>query len=211
MDTHCNIHSIELDAIKEVGNIGVGNAAIALSRILNKTVEMDVPDTKFIPISTFAHQFGSPDTIVMSIYSPIIGDLTGETLFVFSRECAMGLVDLMMGNSPGQTRVMDELSESAFKEMANIFVGSYLNAISDMVGFKLLPGIPVVSTDMIQAILDNLLIKVSEYADNVLCSSANIAIEGHDIQGDFLFIFDTESMTKLTTRLNEAFSAELPK
>lgn len=209
MDDHCAVAKIELDAIKEVGNIGVGNAASALSMILNKKVQMDVPDTKFIPISDFSNHFGGPDKIVMSIYSPILGDLSGETLFIFSRDCAMGMIDLMMGQQPGQTKLLDELSESAFKEMANIFVGSYLNAISNMMDLKLLPGIPIVATDMLQAVLDTILMRMSEFADKVLCSRANIKIDGHDVKGDFIFVFDLESLQKLTETINAIYSEEL--
>lgn len=211
MDRQYKVDDIELDAIKEVGNIGAGNAAISLSKILNKKIEMDVPEAEFIPITNFAQKFGGPDRIVMSIYSPILGDLSGETLFLFSRDCAMGLVDLMMGNQMGHTKIMDELSESAFKEMANIFIGSYLNAISDMVNLKIMPGVPVVATDMVQAILDSLLMKMSEYADKVLCNKAKISIEGHPVAGDFIFIFDLETMKLLLQKMQESYGSELGK
>ncbi|MGM5482520.1 MAG: chemotaxis protein CheC [Nanobdellota archaeon] len=209
MDKHHDLGDVELDAVKEVGNIGAGNAAISLSKILNKKIEMDVPQAEFIPITQFAKKFGGADRIVMSIYLPILGDLNGETLFLFSRECAMGLVDLMMGNEIGHTKILDELSESAFKEMANIFIGSYLNAISNMVQLKMLPGVPVVATDMVQAILDSLLMKMSEYADNVLCNKAKISIEGHPVDGDFIFIFDTDTLKTLMNKMHSSYGSEL--
>ncbi len=209
MDNYCKIGEMQLDAIKELGNIGVGNAATALSKTLNKKIDMDVPETKFIPINDFSNEFGGPDNIVMTIYSPILGDLSGETLFIFSRQCALGLVDLMMGNKIGETTIMDELSESAFKEMANIFIGSYLNAISDMMQVRALPGVPIVATDMVQAILDNILMKTSEYADNVLCNRANISIDGQKVAGDFLFLFDLETMKTLLDRVSKNYSQEI--
>lgn len=209
MDKQENISQIHLDAINEIGNIGAGNAAASLSQMLNKKIEMDVPETKFVPIQHFSEEFGGPESIVVTIYSPILGDLSGETLFIFSRECALGLVDLMMGNEVGQTTVMDELSESAFKEMANIFIGSYLNAISNMMNVRALPGVPVVNSDMVQAILDNILMKTSEYADNVLCNKANISINGQSVVGDFLFLFDIDTMKTLLDRLNNKYSREI--
>lgn len=207
MDKHQNIGNTEIDALKEIGNIGAGNAASSLSKILNKKIEMDVPEAEFIPITEFGQKFGG-DKIVMSIYSPIQGDLSGETLFLFSRESAMGFVDLMMGNEMGQTKNLDELSESAFKEMANIFIGSYLNAISDMMSLKIMPGVPVVATDMVQAILDSLLMKMSEYADKVLCNKAKISIEGHPVNGDFIFIFDLDTIKVLLQKLQESYGSE---
>ncbi|MFW5990647.1 MAG: chemotaxis protein CheC [Candidatus Nanoarchaeia archaeon] len=211
MDNQYDVKDMELDAIKEVGNIGAGNAAVSLSKILNKKIEMDVPEADFIPLNNFAEKFGGPERIVMSIYSPIVGELTGETLFIFSRDCAMGLVDLMMGNEIGHTKIMDELSESAFKEMANIFIGSYLNAISDMINLKIMPGVPVVATDMVQAILDSLLMRMGEYADKVLCNKAKISIEGHPIKGDFIFIFDLETMKVLLNKMHNSYNSELDK
>ncbi len=209
MDRYEKIGRMQLDAINEIGNIGAGNAAAALSKMLNKKVVMDVPETKFVPIQHFSEEFGGPDSIVLTIYSPILGDISGETLFIFSRECALGLVDLMMGAEVGQTTVMDEISESAFKEMANIFIGSYLNAISNMMDVRALPGVPIVNSDMVQAILDNILMKTSEYADNVLCNKANISINGQKVAGDFLFLFDIDTMKTLIERLNKNYSKEI--
>ncbi len=210
MDNNVSIKGIELDALKEIGNIGSGNAAVALSKILNKKILMDVPDTAFIPITQFSHYFGGPDKIVMSIYSPILGDLSGETLFIFSRECALGLVDLMMGNAPGKTKILDELSESAFKEMANIYIGSYLNAVADLTDIRILPGIPVVATDMVQAIIDSILMKMGEFADKVLVNKATISVDCHNIDGHFIFFFDLKSMETLIRKINEHY-AELLK
>ena len=209
MDRYGKIGQMQLDAINEIGNIGAGNAAAALSKMLNKKVVMDVPETKFVPIQHFSEEFGGPDSIVLTIYSPILGDISGETLFIFSRECALGLVDLMMGAEVGQTTVMDEISESAFKEMANIFIGSYLNAISNMMDVRALPGVPIVNSDMVQAILDNILMKTSEYADNVLCNKANISINNQKVAGDFLFLFDIDTMKVLVERLNKNYSKEI--
>ncbi len=209
MEEKLELKDMELDAIKELGNIGAGNAAISLSKILNRKIDMDVPESKFVPIKDFSQEFGGPEKIVMTIYSPILGGLSGETLFIFSRECALGLVDLMMGNEIGETKIMDELSESAFKEMANIFIGAYLNAISDMVKIKALPGVPIVATDMVQAILDNVLMKTSEYADNILCNKANITINEQKVIGEFLFLFDANTLKVLLESLNSNFSQEI--
>ncbi|MFP4402860.1 MAG: chemotaxis protein CheC [Nanoarchaeota archaeon] len=206
MEEHYSLSTDELEALKELGNIGIGNAAIALSKILDKKVNMSIPDTSFIPITTFSDHFGGPDSIVMTIFSPILGELSGETLFIFSQQSGKGLVDLMMGNEPGNTvNELDEMGESAFKEMANIFVGTYLNAISDMMNIKLLPGVPIVATDMVESILNIFLLKNGEYADNILCSKANISIDGHKVDGDFIFLFDLESLQKIVKKIKESY------
>jgi chemotaxis protein CheC len=205
MEKHYALTNKELEALKEVGNIGVGNASIALSKMLNKKINMSIPDTSFIPITSFSDHFGGPGSIVMSIFSPILGDLSGETLFIFKPESGKGLVDLIIGSDFGTTVELDEMTESAFKEMANIFLGTYLNAISDMINIKILPGVPVIATDLVECILNAFISKTGEYADNILCSKTNISIEGHNISGDFIFLFDIDSMKKIINKIKNSY------
>ncbi|MGM5484691.1 MAG: chemotaxis protein CheC [Nanobdellota archaeon] len=199
------INEMQEDAIKEVGNVGIGNAATALSQLLDKKIEIKVPETKFVPISEFSKFIGGPEKVVMSLYLNIFGDIKGECILLFPQESAKQLVDLMVGNDPGQTKVIDEMGMSAFKEMSNIFAGSYVNAIADMLSIKVFPSVPHVATDMAQSVIDFALINLAKSADEILSVHTKIEVEGHDIDGEFVMLFEDESLKQMADILNKIY------
>ena len=199
------LSDIEFDALREVGNVGVGNAVTALSRILNKKIAIDIPDTSFVLIKKFADVFGGAERIVTTVFLKVSGDLTGETFFFFTKENALKLADLMMSNPEGMTQKFDDMSRSAFQEMSNIFSGAYLSALSNMLGYKIYPGVPYIMTDMLQAVIDGVLSYRSLFADDVLCIKTNINVEGQDVEGDFVVMFDKSSLEKVIKTLHDKF------
>ncbi|MBR9675603.1 chemotaxis protein CheC [Candidatus Woesearchaeota archaeon] len=200
-----NLNDMEKDALKELGNVGTGNAATALSQLLKRHIEIIIPETKFVPIEDFTKEFGGPEKVVVSTYLEIGGDLTGEALFLFHISSAEKLVDVMMNQKPGTSKIMDEMAQSAFKEMSNIFTGAYLNSIADFLKARLLPGIPHITIDMLQSVIDFVLAKVSNYSNEILCIKTRIEVKDLQIEGDFVLFFDIASMNKLLATLKEMF------
>ena len=199
------LNDMEKDALKEVGNVGTGNAATALSKLLNRHVEIIIPETKFIPIRSFTDEFGGPERIVVSTYLEIFGGLSGEALFVFPVKSAEKIVDLMMMQEIGTAKIIDEMSQSAFKEMSNIFTGAYITSLADMVQTKIFPSVPHITTDMLQSIMDFVLAKVSNYSDTILSIKTKIEIKDIEIEGYFLIVFDVASINKLLKMLKDMY------
>ncbi|MBN1157085.1 chemotaxis protein CheC [Candidatus Woesearchaeota archaeon] len=195
----------EMDALQEMGNISTGNATTALSKLLNKNIEMNIPETRFVPIRKFADEVGGPEKIISGIYLQLLGDLEGEALFIFSKESTLELIDLILGKKLGTTKTMDEFDESAFKEMGNILTGSFLNALSRMLDVKILSSIPHFATDMAQSVLDSVIAKIGKCADEVLCVKTKINVEGHKINGEFLVLFDETSLKKMLKTLHKKY------
>lgn len=208
MDSMLNLNEIEMDALREVGNVGVGNAATALSKMINRKIDINIPSTEFIPIQKFSEKMGGAETVVTAIYLNISGDLGGETIFLFKDEEARRLVDLMMMQEVGTTKEMGEMEISAFKEMSNIFTGSYLNSLANMIGLKIFPGVPNVATDMLQALVDRVLITVGNYANKILCVSTKISMENVNITGDFVLMFDDQSLKKILEELHKKYGIQ---
>lgn len=200
-----NLSEMELDALNEVGNIGTGNAATALAKFLNKSVDMNIPESKFIPITEFANEFGGPEKMISTIYLEVNGGLTGEVMFIFPFEGALELLDIVMGRAVGTTKELNEMDESAFKEIANILAGAFLSSLSNMLESSILPSIPHTATDMAQAVLDFILVKMSQYAEQIFCIKTKINLEGHNINGDFIFIFNDESLQIMLKTLHERY------
>ncbi len=195
----------EMDAVREVGNVGVGNAATALSKMISKTVDINIPETSFVPIKNFAEIAGGRETIVNCIYVNITGDLGGEALLFFKEESTKRFVDLLLGKQPGETKELGEIEISSFSEMANIVVGSYLNSMADMLQLKIMPNPPQTAYDMLQSVIDSILINLSKSADEILYLKTNIKIEEENIEGSMIILFQEESLKRLLTKLKELY------
>ncbi|MFP4568267.1 MAG: chemotaxis protein CheC [Candidatus Woesearchaeota archaeon] len=195
----------EIDALREVGNVGIGNATTALSKILNKKIDINIPETRFVPLESFAEELGGPERIVNSLYLDFDGDVKGECIFAFPEKSALKLSDLILGRDAGTAKEMGEEESSAFMEMSNIFVGSYLSSLANMCELKIFPAVPNMACDMIQAVIDVLLINLAKHADSMLMVKAKISLEGHNIDGDFLLVFEEESLIKLLKILEEKY------
>jgi chemotaxis protein CheC len=208
MDKLLKLTELEMDALREVGNIGIGNGATAFSKIINKSIKIVIPDTKFIPLQKFSNEFGGPEKIITAIYLQIGGDLEGEVLFFFSHSDSLKLIDMLNGRPVGTTKIVDELGMSALKEMSNIFCGAYLTALSDLFNLRLLPSIPHTASDMMQSVLDFILVKVRQYAENILTIKTQITIEGEDVAGDFMLFFHVDSYKKLLIELAKKYGLE---
>lgn len=204
-DIKQKISDVDYDMLKECGNVGVGNAATALSSMLNKKVEINIPETKFVPIERFSDELGGPEAIVEAIYIEILGDLKGESLFVFPEKGAFELIDLMMGQEIGTTKEMGESENSAIMEMANIVMGAYLSSLATMIDMKILPSPPHTASDMVQALVDSILAKFSDRSDEILIVKEKLNVDGHDINGTFVIILTDESLKKLLSVVHKKY------
>jgi chemotaxis protein CheC len=200
-----NLSPAEFDALREVGNIGVGNATTALSKILNKRIAINIPETKFVNIEKFARELGGAEKMVVCLYLSFSGDISGQCLFAFSEPDALELVDLMIGSKPGTSKKFDEMGESAFMEMSNIFTGAYLSALANMLSMRIFPSVPHIANDMVQSVSDLMLIKVGRVANELLCVKAKINVDGHNINGEFIILFDDPSLVRLLDYLKTTY------
>ena len=147
------LNAFHLDVLKEIGNIGSGNAATALAKLLGKKVDMKVPQIRIMGFSEINETLGGAETPVAGILLGVLGDIKGFILFVLEQDAAEMLVNILMGREPGEKVEYDELTTSALKEVGNILTGSYLSALSALTGLKIKPDVPALAIDMAGAIL----------------------------------------------------------
>ncbi|MFW6231050.1 MAG: chemotaxis protein CheC [Nanoarchaeota archaeon] len=195
----------EYDALRECGNVGIGNAATALSNLLNKRVDINIPETKFVPLQDFAKELDGPESIVSGIYLDIGGDLSGEALFVFPEDSAKKLSATMLGKKVEEIERIGEMEESAIKEMSNVVIGAYLNSLADMLNMKVTPSPPHTATDMAQALIDFVLAKLSKHSDEILLVREEIGVEEQGIDGVVVIVFDVPSLKKLLKSLHDNY------
>lgn len=189
-----NLNCMQLDALKEVTNIGAGNGATALSQLLNKKIDMSVPSVKIIDFNDFYR--GIPeDEIVTGILVRVLGDAPGNILFIFRQEEAENIIEILMGS---QQELDGEMANSVLCEIGNIISASYMNAISSLTSLRLMPSVPAVAYDMLSAILTTTFIETAQVSDSVLeIKTMLLGEQSEKIGGDFYYIPMPGSLEKI--------------
>jgi len=184
-----------IDILKELGNIGAGNAATSLSVILNKRIDMSVPRAKIVAFNDLESIMGSEDVVVASIYLEFTGDIKGTIMFILNRDSAKNLISLLMGYeyNPGKEDVFTEYEVSALQEVGNILAGAYLGAVSRFTKLSMKLSVPSFAFDMIGAVLSVPLSEFGYLADRVLFIETDFTYDCDRLKGDFLVIPDMES------------------
>ncbi len=192
--------NIQLDAIKEVGNIGTGNAATALSTMLDKKVDISVPSVKVVPISKIPFLFENPEEVVAAVRMELREDITGQILLIFSPKTVKVLAKLFIGMEPEDITQLDDFTSSMLKEIGNIMCGSYVNSLASFMNMFINPEPPDLTVDMISAVMAEVSLPMAfSGEENILLVETLIKIEGIDeeLYGYLLLLPSTESLEKL--------------
>lgn len=196
MDDIRDLKELQLDALKEVENIGAGHAATALSQMTNRRIMISVPKISVSRLEDVANQLGDPNEVVAAVLLHMLGDLTGRTLLVFPEAAAKRLCDLLLGRPVGKTEEFGKLEESSLKEAGNILCGAYMNALSSFMGMMLLPSVPSLVIDTAAAVLTSAYLNFGSDRDYVFCVETQFmfALEGETLRGYFLLVPDFASL-----------------
>ncbi len=187
------LNPLQLDALKELGNIGAGNSATALSQIISKKIDMSVPRVKVYSIYEIPELFGGSENIVVGVLLRMFGDMQGSLMFLLVEESARKLLsDMMLGQEVGN--LTDELPMSAMMEVGNIISSSYLNGLCFFSNLTIIPSTPAFAYDMAGAILGTILYEVSELSDQVLLIETDFLGNGEAIRGHFFVLPDLPSL-----------------
>lgn len=202
-----NISSIHLDILKEIGNIGAGHAATALSTMLNKKVEMSVPSVRVVSFDEMMELAGGPDNVVACVFSRIEGSAPGSMFFILSLEEANELIRNMTGDNELQfnEQPYSEIALSALQEIGNILLGSYLTSLSHFTNLTLLHSVPALSIEMAGAVISYGLIELSKVSDYAIVIDTALAEDQHlhsnSINGHFFLLPDPTSFETIFSAL----------
>ena len=194
------LDDIKKDALREVGNIGAGNAATAFSEVLDRKIEIDVPSVEIIPLEDVSTITGSEEDHVAGVLFKVSGDAPGTILFVFPSSTIKYLVEVVMDKTI-EPEEMGEMEVSLLKELGNILSGSYLKSIGDMTDLNMNQSIPGFSYDMAGAILSSTMISASSTGENVLLIETEFMDGENKIEGYFFFIPEVESLSIILSSL----------
>lgn len=190
-----NVSEQYLDVLKELGNIGAGNATTALAQMLQCKVDMKVPQVRLLDFSEVGTLMGGEEQIMAGIYLCVEGDITGSIMFLLEKDAARHLVSKLMGMElHGDT--FSEMETSALKEIGNIITGAYLNSLSTITNLKIFPSIPDLTIDMAGAILSVPAIEFGTLGDKILLIQTQFT-DDFELNGFFILVPDLESYGKI--------------
>ena len=189
------LNELQKDALKEVGNIGAGHAATALSQLLNTKINLSEPRIDVIKFRDLATRVGHQNQMVAALHMYIRGEAPGQIVVLFDREQAIDFVGTFLKRVIGDIQVFDSIADSTLKEIGNIIAGSYLSAINNLTGQNVLPSVPTLSYGTIQAAFRTLM-SILPDQDVFLIESAFLDKE-KVVSGQFILIPETGSLGPL--------------
>lgn len=194
-----HVSEVYVDVLKEIGNIGAGNATTALAQLLQCKVDMKVPQVKLLQFKEVGSLMGGEDQVMIGIYLAVEGDITGSIMFIMTNDTGKHLTEKLMGMKSDSDQ-FNEMELSALREVGNIITGSYLNSLSMMTNLKIYPSVPELCIDMAGAILSVPAIEFGTIGDDILLIQTQF-LDEVELNGYFILIPDLESYDKILSSL----------
>jgi chemotaxis protein CheC len=196
---------LQLDALREVANIGAGHAATALSQMIGETIMITVPTINITRLEDVPPQMTEPDEPVAAVLMHMVGDLTGRTLLVFPKRTALRLASRLLNETQNE-HGLSEMGQSAIKEAGNILSSAYMNALSDFMGMLLLPSPPSLAVDMSEAVLTTAYLQFGTDRDYVFCVESEFVMDetSERLRGFFLLLPDAPSLAAILKAVHVA-------
>lgn len=197
-----DISVMQYDVLKEIGNIGAGNATTALSKLVNSRIDIGVPSVRLCDFSQMASLIGEEEEVAVGILLMLKGDINGMMMFILKTDVASTLVNMMGLECDGTN--FDEMQLSAIQEVGNIITGAYLCSLSDLTRLKIDVSVPLLQIDMVGSLLSVPAIEFGKLGDKVLLIETKFDDEkkkANAINGYYILIPDIDSYQKILDSL----------
>jgi len=192
----------QIDALREIGTIGAGHAATALSKIIGRKVVINVPRVNIVKIEQAPDFVTETERRVTGVYFKLTGDIPGSALVLYSMRSACMLIDIVSGKTEGSTKsITTELEESTLMEVGNVVIGSYITALGTMTGLVVLQSIPYIAKDTLGAIFNSVLAEVGLTSDIALMIEIEFIEASKKVKGYIYMLPDIESSGKILDAL----------
>lgn len=200
--TDCKtLTDMQKDALKEVGNIGIGQATTSLSQMVNKKVLISLPDLRIVPLLEVPDLVRNEDPVV-GVILELLGDAKGYLLLILSKSTAKTLIRLVLGEAD-ETKGFDEMEVSVLMELANIMGGTYISSLSNFLSISIGISPPAQAYDMSDAIINQVLGLMSSDVNDVLFLKTEFSINEERIDGKILIFTDTNSIKNMLDAINK--------
>lgn len=188
------LSSLQMDALKEVGNIGAAHAATALYQITGQTVMIAVSKVNIVPLEGISRILEGPEEKVVAVYLKVLGDVVGGIVLLLRHRDALSLADFLQKKASGTTKYLSEVENSALKESGAILSSSYLMAIGGFMKMSLIPATPNMTIGETEITLNRIFGELSRRSEIAFCIETKFIESGHKINGHFLLIPEVKSL-----------------
>jgi chemotaxis protein CheC len=193
--------SMQFDVLREIGNIGAGNATTALSQLINSKIDMNVPKVELLDFRDLSEIVGGAENIVVGILLTLEGEIDGMMMFMLEKQSAHHLVNILMGKSLDDFDNFSEMDLSALNEIGNIIAGAYLSSLSSLTNLLITSSVPYMAIDMAGAILSVPAIEFGKLGDKALLIQSQFGEDETEVNGYFILIPTLDSYSKIMTSL----------
>ncbi|MBQ1749143.1 MAG: chemotaxis protein CheC [Lachnospiraceae bacterium] len=194
------LNEMYVDVLREIGNIGAGNATTAVSQMLNTKIEMNVPIVKLLPVEEIGSVMGDEEQTIVGIFLGVEGDINGSMMFLMDMTSARQMVNRLMMRDPDYAGDFDEMDQSAIREIGNIIASSYLSALSGLTGLYISPTVPFLAVDMAAAILSVPAVQFGMMGDQALLIETEFG-DDKKFSGYYILMPEEDSYEKILTSL----------
>jgi chemotaxis protein CheC len=195
------VSPIHIEALSEIANLGTGHAVSALSDMLQRRIDMDVPSVEILPVEEAIEMIGS-NQLVVGVFLQINGDIPNNFLAMIPRESAMALLDFLMDRELGTTKIFSSIDESALMEVGNILACSYSNALSEFMAVSLIPEPPQMAFDMATAVMEYVMLHFEEENETAMIFHCEAGEKQRKLQIHLMMIPPIESLKKILERID---------
>lgn len=190
---------VQLDALREMGNIGAGNAATSLSQLICETIDISVPAVKVVPLENVSYFWGGPEKYVYVVYLEVLREMNGTMLTLFAPESASFLTKRLLGQE--EVDMKTDIAQSALKEVGSILCGSYLSALTQVVGMNAVASVPAMANDMLGAMLNFILVEIGQIADEIILIDVELYVSNTRLECSQLYLPKPDALDSVIAAL----------
>ena len=192
---------IHIDVLQEVGNIGSGNAAAALSNLISKNVEIEMPAVQIVGFQEAIDQAGGAERVVAGVLSRMVGNIEGMILLLIDRNFINVVIGSFLNKKVNNLLELGDVEVSALSEVGNIMGGAYVSAMGQLTGIEAALEAPVLQVDMIGALMSLPVVELGEVGDKLLYIDKKLSIDGQEMNAKLLMIPSLDSLKKIMKKL----------
>lgn len=195
------LQEMHLDVLKEIGNIGSGNAASSLSTMLNVPIDISVPSVQLLNFDDAVNFLGGPENVAIGMLVTLTGDISGMMLYVIQHSCASSMTQAVFGTEIEDMNNMNEMEVSFIIEIGNVMSASYINAIASLANMTIDISVPNMCVDMAGAILSVPAVTFAQVGNKVLLIDDSFIIGGNQVKSNMILVPEMDSLEYLFTKL----------
>jgi len=201
INSYRDMDAMTKDVMKEIGSIGTGSAATALSDMIGESVRMTVPEIEIKDFNEAIAVLGGPEDIVAAVLVRMSGNITGTMLFLLRMDFVNAVLSRILGKQVKDYSELYEMEISVLTEVGNIMISSYMNAISKLADLDVQMSVPAIAVNMLGGIMTVPMAEMGYETDDIMLIDGKLILNEEKFDSTILMLPNIESLNKLMNKL----------